>query len=462
MATASLHQVTNKSHAPTPATPKPVHAAPRDEFERKLATAKRKHAPVVKAAVVGQTRKQTQKPAAEDAEKPKDGETVSDTVQAKSGDAKSPVKAKKASEAETEAADSKSESVHDQTGQALTPIDPDSKKHESHHEAEQRPKPKAVPAGVKPAAPTAVAQDPSIKTAVTPPVVTEQSLTAPNANESKPAGPDRAAPLPSQDAPASSSPQDVLEQVPPQPTFGSRGGEGQGGAKNQNGESQNTNQAAAATSNVATKGDGSDTAAVSAFASALNDALATAEPAADPHGSPTPVPATDLGGAVVQAPVTLSPQQNKPTAVVASTPQARFVEDNHPRIVTGISGQLLPDGGKMQLQLNPPGLGELQVTVHLNKGSMSAEFEASNDDAARMLSHSLGQLKATLESAGMTVERLHVGQAPKREEHSQGDTDSRSAPQEQQQQARQEKQRRDLMQRMWAKLAGGDPLDLVA
>jgi flagellar hook-length control protein FliK len=144
------------------------------------------------------------------------------------------------------------------------------------------------------------------------------------------------------------------------------------------------------------------------------------------------------------------------------TPQARFVEDNQPKIISSIQGQLMPHGGTMQLRLDPPELGALSVTVHMHDGVMTASFETSNADATKMLSHSLGQLKAGLEAAGVSVDKIHVEQGSKGDAQGDGDPDSKQPAQEQQQQAQQDQQRREMVQRMWRKLAGGDPLDLVA
>jgi flagellar hook-length control protein FliK len=149
-------------------------------------------------------------------------------------------------------------------------------------------------------------------------------------------------------------------------------------------------------------------------------------------------------------------------AAAPATPQAQFVEENHPKIITSIAGQLMPHGGTMQLRLDPPDLGALQVTVHLKDGVMTASFETSNDDATKLLSHSLGTLKAGLEAAGVTVDKIHVEQGTKKDTSSDSDSDSKQGSQ-QQNQAQQDQQRREMVQRMWRKLAGGaDPLDLVA
>jgi len=148
-----------------------------------------------------------------------------------------------------------------------------------------------------------------------------------------------------------------------------------------------------------------------------------------------------------------------------TSPEAQFVDTNHPNIVTGIHGKLLPDGGTMTIRLDPPELGALQISVHMREGVMTAAFETSNDQATRVLSHSLGQLKSALESAGVSVEKLHVQQSPRQEsgDNSERQSNQRQDQEDQQQQARQEQQRRHMLNKMWRKLAGGeDPLDLVA
>ena len=76
-------------------------------------------------------------------------------------------------------------------------------------------------------------------------------------------------------------------------------------------------------------------------------------------------------------------------------------------------------------------------------------------------SHSLAQLKHVLESQGVSVDKLHVTQTPRDQ---QADNDNnRQQPGSDNPSARQEQQRREILQRMWRKLANGsDPLDMVA
>jgi flagellar hook-length control protein FliK len=150
-----------------------------------------------------------------------------------------------------------------------------------------------------------------------------------------------------------------------------------------------------------------------------------------------------------------------PAPAPALRPEAQFAETNHPTIISSIRGQLLPGGGSMHLRLDPPELGAMQVTVQMHNGVMTASFETSSDEATRALSHSLNQLKTALESQGVQVDKLQVRQQTTQESRHQGEGSQQQQQQAQDNPARQQ-QRRDLMRRMWAKLALGDePLDIT-
>jgi flagellar hook-length control protein FliK len=148
-------------------------------------------------------------------------------------------------------------------------------------------------------------------------------------------------------------------------------------------------------------------------------------------------------------------------AMPAPRPEAEFAASNHAQIVTGIRGELLPGGGTMQIRLDPPELGALQISVRMQDGVMTASFQTSSDDAAKLLSHSLTHLKSMLESTGVSVEKLHVEQAPR--EHKTGEQSQQQSGPHDDAAARQEQQRKEMLRRMWRRLAiGSDPLDMVA
>ena len=195
-------------------------------------------------------------------------------------------------------------------------------------------------------------------------------------------------------------------------------------------------------------------------------APATVKPApshlAPPTATDSPVIAAAPGGAptVDPSPAPLTP--------VSNAGPTRFAEVNHPPIVSTVRGQLLPSGGTMQIRLDPPELGALLIQVTVRDGLMAASFQTSNPEAAQLLSHSLTQLKHSLESQGVSVDRLQVAQAP-RGERSDNSTD-RNAQQHNGQpnssafdaSRQNDQQRREMLRRIWAKLGVGDPLDLVA
>lgn len=207
----------------------------------------------------------------------------------------------------------------------------------------------------------------------------------------------------------------------------------------------------------------------------FNDADSDSPASAAPVASIEHVTAQSVASLTAENPATLvvsnpggTHSSTASTFVLPSgTPQlsaeTQFGESNYPQIVSAVHGQLLPDGGSMQLRLDPPELGAVHINVQMRDGAMTATIEASNDQAARLLSHSLGDLKTSLESQGVNVEALHVKQSTT--------TPSRSSSQDSQQQqnsptddgnAKREQQRQQMLRRMWQRLSGGDPLDMVA
>jgi flagellar hook-length control protein FliK len=154
-----------------------------------------------------------------------------------------------------------------------------------------------------------------------------------------------------------------------------------------------------------------------------------------------------------------------PAAPVAAPPERNFADDNVDRVVSSIRTELLPTGGTMKIRLDPENLGQMQIDVTMDEGVLTASFETNNSEATRLLSHSLHQLKTALETTGVSVERIQVKQAAPAESSSpnqQGEGE-RQQQNPEDQPSRQEQQRREMLQRMWAKLGiGSDPLDMVA
>lgn len=159
-------------------------------------------------------------------------------------------------------------------------------------------------------------------------------------------------------------------------------------------------------------------------------------------------------------------QTNAPPVIHAAAPvppEVQFADTNHPQMVTAMRTELLPNGGSMRIRLDPPSLGEIQVQVDMRDGNMTASFQTSNDEATRLLTHSLGQLRQSLELQGVSVEKLQVQQAPREQFHSNSGDEGSQQRHAQDNSSQQEQQRREMLQRMWRRLRlGSDPLDLVA
>lgn len=202
-----------------------------------------------------------------------------------------------------------------------------------------------------------------------------------------------------------------------------------------------------------------------------NDPAMTADASMEKTGS---APAAQgASNATIPASTTtahVQPESAKPQATPAAPaapaplpPQAHFAEANHPTLVTAIQTQALTNGGSMQIRLDPPELGALQVMVNMKDGVMTASFQTSNDDATRLLSHSLSQLKQVLESQGVSVEKLQVQQSPKDQQPGNRGDEGQHQRDQQGDAHRQEQQRKEMLRRMWRRMANGsDPLDLVA
>jgi flagellar hook-length control protein FliK len=198
-----------------------------------------------------------------------------------------------------------------------------------------------------------------------------------------------------------------------------------------------------------------------ASAIAVVDAATTPKPAAPDAGDALRGHALIDGAPAAPQPATghAQPLSDQATPL---PPEAHFAEANHTNIVTGVQTTLLPHGGTMQIRLDPPELGALQVTVEMRDGVMNATFHTTNEDATRLLSHSLGQLKTALEAQGVTVEKIQVQQSPKNQQSQNHEDTSQQQQQRDEASTRQEQQRRDMLRRMWRRVSGGDPVDLVA
>jgi flagellar hook-length control protein FliK len=104
------------------------------------------------------------------------------------------------------------------------------------------------------------------------------------------------------------------------------------------------------------------------------------------------------------------------------------------RVVRGLTAMLNQRGGVMTMRLDPPSLGQLRVQMTVARGVVTAQFQPATLEAQALLERSLATLRISLESQGLTVERLTVHAAP-------ATTAGREAAEDQSQQQQQQASR---------------------
>lgn len=81
---------------------------------------------------------------------------------------------------------------------------------------------------------------------------------------------------------------------------------------------------------------------------------------------------------------------------------------NSARLTRGLNNAVNQQGGTVTLRLTPPDIGTVRIQLNLQGTSVSAQFHAETDAGQRLLTQQLGQLRTSLESQGLNVEKLGV------------------------------------------------------
>jgi flagellar hook-length control protein FliK len=81
------------------------------------------------------------------------------------------------------------------------------------------------------------------------------------------------------------------------------------------------------------------------------------------------------------------------------------------QIVLGLKAKLDARSGKAEILLNPPSLGAMKVSISLDNGILTADFQSPSGLVRDLLKGNLEKLKNVLQSQGVSVDRLSV-QAP--------------------------------------------------
>ncbi len=136
-------------------------------------------------------------------------------------------------------------------------------------------------------------------------------------------------------------------------------------------------------------------------------------------GAATPIETTPE--TTLQTTLQTTPQPSVHQAVSASTFAAvttgseaePLVKQTIPPVLELAQRLDAPATRSLRLQLNPAELGRVEVEVTRDaEGQISAVLKVEQAETARTLTHSLGQLRESLERAGVVVEQLHVTHTP--------------------------------------------------
>ena len=143
------------------------------------------------------------------------------------------------------------------------------------------------------------------------------------------------------------------------------------------------------------------------------------------------------------------------------------------QIVLGLRTKMDATHSNAEISLNPPNLGTLHVSVSMQNGSLTAQFQSSSEVVRDLLKGNMEKLKSVLESQGVTVDNLAVGApqdktelpsaAPATAQTNQSANDGRSAGQyNRDPQNRKRSQDPGAFAKTWQPANAKAPIDLVA
>lgn len=172
-------------------------------------------------------------------------------------------------------------------------------------------------------------------------------------------------------------------------------GESSGG-QNNNGNTPNGNASANAALNTGESGS---------LAANANQAIplpgAGAEAAVSNTAAQAVTPLTNANPVGTDVSARLSPAG-------LADPNATNDAMNSARLTRGLNNAVNQQGGTVTLRLTPPDMGTVRIQLNLQGTNVSAQFHAETDSAQRLLTQQLGQLRTSLESQGLNVEKLGV------------------------------------------------------
>lgn len=81
---------------------------------------------------------------------------------------------------------------------------------------------------------------------------------------------------------------------------------------------------------------------------------------------------------------------------------------NAARITRGLNNAVSQNGGAVTLRLTPPEMGTVRIQLQMQGANVSAQFHAETESARNLLTQQLHQLRSSLESAGLSVDKIGV------------------------------------------------------
>jgi flagellar hook-length control protein FliK len=129
-------------------------------------------------------------------------------------------------------------------------------------------------------------------------------------------------------------------------------------------------------------------------------------PSSIPPIAPLGVP-TDAGVALQSA----SGSSAKSASAAQDSP-ASASDSTYDQVVLGLRTKMDAANQKAEMDLNPPNLGRLHVSVEVSNGLLTAQFRASSDVVRDLLSSKMDHLRSVLEGQGITVDKLAVSTTP--------------------------------------------------
>ena len=131
------------------------------------------------------------------------------------------------------------------------------------------------------------------------------------------------------------------------------------------------------------------------------------------NSSDAPAPASAAATAPLAAPVQTPPATTgaENAAPAHETPRTEPA-DPLDQVILGLKGKMDARTGKAEIRLDPPNLGAVKVSLSLENGTLTADFQSSSDVVRDLLKGNLEKLKTVLESQGLAVDRLAVDAPP--------------------------------------------------